>query len=57
MDQHNGIESYLVIERDDGYVTVNDLKRYFTEYREWPAIERRAMRYVGQRVLDVGRAR
>jgi SAM-dependent methyltransferase len=54
LDQHNGIESYLVMERDDGNVDVIDLKQYFTEYREWPALERRAMRYVGARVLDLG---
>lgn len=54
LDQHNGIESYHVIERDDGYVDVIDSSQYFAEYRKWPALERRAMRYVGKRVLDVG---
>ena len=53
-DRHNGIEADYVIERDDGYVDVNYSKPYFAGYEEWPAIERKAMRYVGDRVLDVG---
>lgn len=54
LDRHNGIEADYVIERDDGYVDVNYSRPYFTGYREWPEIERKAMRYVGDRVLDVG---
>jgi SAM-dependent methyltransferase len=53
-DRYNQVESDCVIERDDGYVDVNSAEPYFAEYKEWPAIERRAMRYVGKRVLDVG---
>jgi SAM-dependent methyltransferase len=54
MDRHNGRDSDCVIERDDGYIDVNNSKPYFAVYDEWPTIERRAMRYVGERVLDVG---
>ena len=54
LDRYNGIEADFVIERDDGYVDVNYSRPFFTEYNEWPAIERKAMRYVGDRVLDVG---
>jgi SAM-dependent methyltransferase len=44
-----------VIERDDGFVETGptwDL--YFAPFRRWPAHQRRAMRFVRGRVLDVG---
>jgi SAM-dependent methyltransferase len=54
MDRRSGMDCDCVIERDDGYIDINDSKPYFAVYEDWPAIERRAMRYVGKRVLDVG---
>ena len=42
-----------VIERDDGFI--EPLREtYFAPVRRWPAAERRALRWVGGRVLDVG---
>ncbi|MBM3315487.1 methyltransferase domain-containing protein, partial [candidate division WOR-3 bacterium] len=44
-----------IVERDDGYVDVSGGTRtYFSEYRDWPGFEKRAMRLVRGRVLDVG---
>src|SRR5689334_10336997 len=45
-----------IAERDDGYVAVSifGARGYFAPIRRWPAVERRAMRFVRGRVLDVG---
>ena len=42
-----------IIERDDGFITSAGLN-YFDPVRRWPAVERRALRFVRGRVLDVG---
>lgn len=42
-----------IIERDDGFVEAGKMG-YFAPVRRWPAVERRALRYVRGRVLDVG---
>ena len=42
------------MERDDGFVYTGDPSDYFAPYGRWPATERRAMRFVRGRVLDVG---
>ena len=42
-----------IIERDDGFVDAAMLS-YFAPVRSWPAVERRALRFVRGRVLDVG---
>lgn len=43
-----------VIERDDGYVSVEDAYRYFTRPDEWIAGERHAVAVAAGRVLDIG---
>jgi SAM-dependent methyltransferase len=45
-----------IAERDDGFIAVSTFgaRGYFAPLRGWPAAERRAMRYVRGRVLDVG---
>ncbi len=43
-----------VMERDDGLIYVGSPADYFAPFRRWPAVERRAMRFVRGRVLDVG---
>lgn len=45
--------AHEIIERDDGFVDTAKLN-YFAAVRRWPAVERRALRYVRGRVLDVG---
>lgn len=43
-----------VIERDDGFVSIEDAYRYFTRPKEWVASEQRAVELARGRVLDVG---
>lgn len=43
-----------IIERDDGYVSIEDAYRYFTRPDEWIAGERQAVALATGRVLDVG---
>ena len=51
--QHGG--GFDIVERDDGLIDLSlGPQYYFAEFRDWPAVERRAIRYVRGRVLDVG---
>jgi len=43
-----------IMEREDGFVYCGDPADYFAPYRRWPAAEKKAMRFVRGRVLDVG---
>jgi SAM-dependent methyltransferase len=45
-----------IAERDDGFIAVSifGARGYFAPLRRWPAVERRALRFVRGRVLDVG---
>jgi len=46
---------YEIVERDDGYFDAGPGGRtYFSEYKDWNPIERRAMKYAKGRVLDIG---
>jgi SAM-dependent methyltransferase len=55
LDYINGQNHCEVIERDDGYLDVNDdLQVYFESYERWPAHHRRAFRHASGRVLDIG---
>lgn len=42
-----------IVERDDGFIATSMLN-YFAPVRRWSAVERRALRFVRGRVLDVG---
>jgi SAM-dependent methyltransferase len=42
-----------IVERDDGFIATSMLN-YFAPVRHWAAVERRALRWVRGRVLDVG---
>jgi SAM-dependent methyltransferase len=42
-----------IVERDDGFISTSMLN-YFAPVRRWPTVERRALRFVRGRVLDVG---
>lgn len=42
-----------IVERDDGFITASMLN-YVAPVRRWAAVERRALRFVRGRVLDVG---
>jgi SAM-dependent methyltransferase len=53
-DRWKGREVRYVIERDDGYLDVDDLHTYFADYQDWPPRLKRAIRLVAGQVLDVG---
>jgi SAM-dependent methyltransferase len=42
-----------IVERDDGFIAASMLN-YFAPVRRWSTVERRALRFVRGRVLDVG---
>jgi SAM-dependent methyltransferase len=55
LDHLEGRRAHEVIERSDGHVDVSGgPKAYFLPFRRWAPVERRAMRFVRGRVLDVG---
>jgi SAM-dependent methyltransferase len=43
-----------IVERDDGFMESERPAAYFDGFRRWFTVERRALRYVRGRVLDVG---
>lgn len=43
-----------VVERDDGFVSASPCAHYFAPFRSWPPQQRKAMRHVRGRVLDIG---
>jgi SAM-dependent methyltransferase len=48
-----GKDAHEIIERDDGLVEVTR-SSYFSEFKNWLSHQKRAMRYVRGRVLDIG---
>jgi SAM-dependent methyltransferase len=46
--------AHSVVERDDGYFDAENIGTYFADFRKWALQQRRAMRYVRGRVLDIG---
>lgn len=55
LDHFNGIDSFEIIERDDGFISPSpgpDL--YFSDYEEWLETDQKAMQFVRGRVLDIG---
>lgn len=53
---YKGVEVSEIVERDDGYFDASDYgpKMYFSEYQDWSLIEKKAMKFVKGRVLDIG---
>ena len=44
-----------IVEREDGYIDASGgPARYFSEFKEWPSFDKKAMRYARGRVLDIG---
>jgi SAM-dependent methyltransferase len=55
VDWARGGTDIEILERDDGFVdTGAGPEVYLAGFQEWPSVERRAMRHVRGRVLDVG---
>jgi len=54
-DWVGGSRTFEVLERDDGYSQIGAGPNvYLSKFRNWPLAERRAIRYLNGRVLDVG---
>ncbi len=51
---YEGKEVFEVWERSDGYITVDPVQTYFSEYENWGLHQRKAMEFVKGRVLDIG---
>ncbi|MFQ5892475.1 MAG: class I SAM-dependent methyltransferase, partial [Candidatus Methanofastidiosia archaeon] len=51
---YEGKEVFTIVERDDGYIDASDPKVYLSQYEEWSPIERKAMKHMKGRVLDIG---
>lgn len=50
-----GKESYEVVERDDGFVGLSGgAKDYFQDFKDWPKIEKQAIKLAKGNVLDIG---
>jgi len=49
-----GREAEEIMERDDGLIYSGNPSDYFAPYARWPSLEKKAMRFVRGRVLDVG---
>ncbi len=52
-DRYRGQAVQYVIERDDGYIDVDDLHTYFADYPSWPPRLKQAIRLATGKVLDV----
>jgi SAM-dependent methyltransferase len=53
-DAWKGGESFDVLERDDGFIDSFDGSKYLAKFEDWPEIERKAMKLVKGRVIDLG---
>ena len=53
-DYHEGKRPKILIQRDDGHDDMFSPKTYFRSYKDFDLIEKRALRHVKGRVLDVG---
>jgi SAM-dependent methyltransferase len=50
-----GKDSYEVIERDDGFVGLSGgAPAYFAEFKDWPKIEKQAVKLAKGKILDIG---
>ncbi len=50
-----GEEAIEFIERDDGFIALSTvIPSYFAQFKDWPKIQKQAIKYAHGRVLDVG---
>ncbi len=50
-----GKESYEIIERDDGFMGLSGgAPAYFANFKDWPKIERQAVKLAKGKILDIG---
>ena len=53
-DRLNGENPVEMVERDDGFIDSGFYQMYFREYKDWSDHQKKAMRYVKGKVLDIG---
>ncbi len=54
-DRLNGKNPVEIIERDDGFIDAFAFSQmYFREYKDWSDCQKKAMRFIEGRVLDIG---
>lgn len=51
---HNDKSGFEILETDDGYLEVEEIRACFTTYDDWPQYEKDALEHAKGRVLDVG---
>jgi len=51
-----GKKSFEVVERDDGFIDISSVapRVYFAEFKDWPKIQKQAIKYAKGKVLDIG---
>jgi len=50
-----GKESYEVVERNDGFIGLSGgAPAYFADFKDWPKIEKQAIKFAKGKILDVG---
>ncbi len=50
-----GKKSFGIIERDDGFLDCSSgAQAYFAEFKDWPKIQKQAIKFAKGKVLDVG---
>lgn len=50
-----GKDSYEVIERDDGFIGLSGgAQAYFADFKDWPKIEKQAIKLAKGKILDIG---
>jgi len=48
-------ESYEIIERDDGFIiSSGGASTYFAEFKDWPKIQKQAIKLAKGKILDIG---
>jgi methylase of polypeptide subunit release factors len=50
----NGKYGFEVVERDDGFIVGGTTAQYFSEFKDWLSHEKKAIKYVKGKVLDIG---
>lgn len=50
----DNIRRFYQIERDDGFLSTNEVAFYFKKIAEWPDVEKKLIENVGGKILDIG---
>ncbi|KQC11754.1 MAG: hypothetical protein APR63_12225 [Desulfuromonas sp. SDB] len=54
VDCYQNGKSIMMVERSDGYLDLDQPADYFKQYKDWPDMEKKAIKYAKSPVLDVG---